>query len=211
MLRCGAVQWVPYCPRWEVWRSSTRGLYPVLQKSRELFSHLERKRDFRTVFVFFFFFFYCLLFLHCFFFFFFPFPLKPLESLEFVFVTAAACRGLNRSVGSAAPLAGNLQLAPAFSPAESLTLCTWDAEGSAAPLWSGIISPKVCLFPSLCPSTVCADAWIPWQEQGKRGRSELGAPHPRSRRTTGFVRRRLVNFQRNSTNRNAVMMSEGLG
>lgn len=155
------------------------------------------------------FFFCCLLFLRCFFFF--PFPLKPLESLEFVFVTAAACRGLNRGVGSAAPLAGSLQLAPASSPAESLTLCTWDAEGSAAPFWSRIISLKICLFPSLCPSTDYADAWLPWQEQGERGRSELGAPHPRLR-TTGFVRRLLVNLQRNhSTNRSAVTMSKGLG
>lgn len=74
--------------------------------------------------------------------FFSPFPLKPLESLECVFVKAATCRGLNPSVGSVLMLASNPQLAPAFSLAKSLTLYTWAEGGSAEPLW-GLVQGQV--------------------------------------------------------------------
>lgn len=90
--------------------------FTVLQKSHELFSHLERKHDFRTVFAGFFWLV-----------FFFRFPLKPLESLECVFVKAAACRGLKTVL--AASCCWQSLLAPVSSPARSLTLCTWEEEG----------------------------------------------------------------------------------
>lgn len=74
--------------------------------AKELFRHLERKRDFRAVFgVFRGFFLFCFVISSagcCVlgFFFVFPFPLEPRESLECVFVKAAACKGLNPGFGS---------------------------------------------------------------------------------------------------------------
>lgn len=80
--------------------------------------------------------------------FFSPFPLKPLESLECVFVKAATCRGLNSSFSSVLLLANSPQLASAFSLDESLTLYTWAEEGSAGPFW-GLVQGQIHQHQSL--------------------------------------------------------------
>lgn len=126
-----------------------RRVYPVLQKSHELLSHLERKHDFRRVFGVF----GGIFCLFCFVissagFFFSPFPLKPLESLECVFVKAATCRGLNSSFSSVLLLANSPQLASAFSLDESLTLYTWAEVGSAGPFW-GLVQGQIHQHQSL--------------------------------------------------------------
>lgn len=76
------------------------------------------------------------------------FPLKPLESLECVFLKAVTCRGLNPSFGSAAVLASGPGLALASSSAKSLTRPTWAEQGSAGPS-GGLSQGQLCQHQSL--------------------------------------------------------------
>lgn len=80
------------------------------------------------------------------------FPLKPLESLECVFVKAATCRSLNPSFGSVVLLAGSPELAPAFSLAKSLLHLGRGFCKDRSRVW--FVSTKVCFFSSSCPSSL---------------------------------------------------------
>ena len=126
-------------------------------------------------------------FLFCFVLFCFSFSPEASRKFGMCFVKAAACRGLKTVL--AASCCWQSLLAPASSPARSLTLCTWEEEGLLRLRVSSISTQF-----GFCPSTACADAGIPWQGEVRAGNC---SSHPRPWTTTRFIKGPFVHLQGN--------------
>lgn len=164
--------WVCYFPGLRLGGVEEKRVFPVLQKSCSV---TWKGNAISALCLGFFGVFFCLFCFvissaGCYFFLFvFPFPLEPRESLECVFVKAAACKGLNPSFGSVWLLARcPHSTGTSFFPGQksgSLHLGTGGFCRTIPGSGSGLSSPK----PTFSPVYVCIDAWIPWQGDGRTG------------------------------------------